>query len=966
MPQGVAMLQMALALICLICLIGSPAPGQQTGTGAQGARPQIKERDAKADAATIDKLISQLGSRTFEDREEASKALEVIGLSALEPLRKAASESTDLEVRKRARDLVRLIEKRYEPESDFAWFDTLGFPDLNKSKYVRVATGDWFRHDKDPPQNIYIRAFLLSEHNDQFTIFEMTLRTKVFKKTPPGTPEHLRVDYEILDWRKEIDALLKEQEALDGPRFFSEFISSLDEPTRLFILARACSAAGNKEAAGRILQYARKLHDDKKTGESLRQHISDQLAHSLMWDFVRAFEDLSVSRKELLTRIEDIVRKYPESKPAKDAKEDPFGYTVGQHAKMARHYASVLKRMVREDEVHDRKPAKPEKEMTRQERLAELIFQLRDQNGHQFDQPGRCDIFLDPRGEKSPAHQLVAMGYDAVPQLIEVLDDDRLTRSVGYHRNFYFSHHVLRIGDCAEKILERIAGRSFWVRKTSNSAMLKDREDLATKKKIEAWWHEFQEKGEKQMLIDGVRSGHYDSPEQAKRLVNKYPDSAVPAIRQGVKSAPRDWTARSLVEVAAEIKGEPATTFLREQLHGSYLVCRVAAARGLLDRSRDEAIDAMIAEWNKARNEEGQEDLINFLLWCGKAEAAKALAKELHKRPINVGLQAIEAINSPPWGWEKQQKSLAPAAEEAIDEVLIEELDDSRERTAMSGSWDDKEFCNPRLCDLSGHVLAKRWKQPSWFDLSGSPKTRDRQRVELKNVWLKKRGKEPLPLPVSKKIEPLSNQQLLPLFQRLEAASSAEERAKACKRLVALGLPTLPAVQERLRALKPNDPAYADIKAIAAQMATIVDDVQFSKDSAPPPENLRKQVAALRGQPLTESQVVDLIRTLTSALPPGITGIKLSIDREGDGTGVALGITLTSKKISQPGIQNGWEMYESISVNGRNRNNSSSSCSREHGVSKENWEGFAEHLRKTLEAPPEHYISIRVGMIQGE
>jgi hypothetical protein len=59
-------------------------------------------------------------------------------------------------------------------------------------------------------------------------------------------------------------------------------------------------------------------------------------------------------------------------------------------------------------------------------------------------------------------------------------------------------------------------------------------------------------------------------------------------------------------------------------------------------------------------------------------------------------------------------------------------------------------------------------------------------------------------------------------------------------------------------------------------------------------------------------------------------------------------------------------MYESISVNGRNTNNSFGSCSWEHGVSKENWEGFAEHLRKTLEAPPEHYISIRVGLIRGD
>jgi hypothetical protein len=35
--------------------------------------------------------------------------------------------------------------------------------------------------------------------------------------------------------------------------------------------------------------------------------------------------------------------------------------------------------------------------MPLKQRVAELIFQLRDQNGMQFSQPGSCDIFADPR-----------------------------------------------------------------------------------------------------------------------------------------------------------------------------------------------------------------------------------------------------------------------------------------------------------------------------------------------------------------------------------------------------------------------------------------------------------------------------------------------------------------------------------------------------------------------------------------
>jgi hypothetical protein len=161
--------------------------------------------------------------------------------------------------------------------------------------------------------------------------------------------------------------------------------------------------------------------------------------------------------------------------------------------------------------------------MTTEERVAELIFRLREQNGQQWSQPGSCDIFIhdrfgDRKGQKSPAQQLVEIGYDAVPQLIAVIEDDRFTRSVGFHRNFHFSHFVLRVGDCALAILERIAARSFWEPRSTSAAMLKDGQAPAAKAKVQAWWQEFQKKGETRMLIQGTEAGDDASPAQAERL----------------------------------------------------------------------------------------------------------------------------------------------------------------------------------------------------------------------------------------------------------------------------------------------------------------------------------------------------------------------------------------------------------------------------------------------------------------
>ncbi len=66
----------------------------------------------KADGR-IDKLVEQLGSDDFNEREKASAALDALGEPALDALRQAA-KSTDEEVRKRAETLVGKIEQRVE------------------------------------------------------------------------------------------------------------------------------------------------------------------------------------------------------------------------------------------------------------------------------------------------------------------------------------------------------------------------------------------------------------------------------------------------------------------------------------------------------------------------------------------------------------------------------------------------------------------------------------------------------------------------------------------------------------------------------------------------------------------------------------------------------------------------------------------------------------------------------------
>jgi hypothetical protein len=100
----------------------------------------------RPDATELRRLIEQLGSASFSEREEATAALESAGEPALPGLR-VATESEDAEVRRRAGDLVRKIELRVETEHLLAPSKVkLSFKDAP----LQDAISDLFKQSKCP------------------------------------------------------------------------------------------------------------------------------------------------------------------------------------------------------------------------------------------------------------------------------------------------------------------------------------------------------------------------------------------------------------------------------------------------------------------------------------------------------------------------------------------------------------------------------------------------------------------------------------------------------------------------------------------------------------------------------------------------------------------------------------------------------------------------------------------------
>ena len=478
------------------------------------------------------------------------------------------------------------------------------------------------------------------------------LRASTMTNTIAGTPEYQRVGFELQELRHEA-TMQSEKLRKPAETWFPRGPMATDQ-TETFALGWACWRRGLNAEAFKLYTEARRAHSQpSSSGKAgirafaakwfvraqdswrqftsktppnrparLREAVEADLSRLLLWQAILDFGNTSITRTQLLAQCEAIAKHFPNS----------------EHHQSAMDTAKILRRMVAEDLVHQVVASNTLAQMSVENRVRDLIFQLRDQHGVQNFQPGWCDILCDGSrnaNTNTPAHELARLGYDAVPQLIASLDDDTFSRSVGYHRNFYFSHEVLSVGDCVAQILERITGYSAFGRRWQASGP-------SARRMGELWWAEFQKKGEMQMLIQGVTGAGDDAPSQAELLVKHFPAVACQTLVQGAQAATNEYIRTRLVEQIAYLKEPSGTEFLHHEMAaGPMLASRVAAARGLLPDDSAAALDAMSHEWEQLPDpidkfDDAWEGVVEFLAQTDSTEAIAFLTKGLRTRPVEM------------------------------------------------------------------------------------------------------------------------------------------------------------------------------------------------------------------------------------------------------------------------------------------------------------------------------------------
>jgi hypothetical protein len=829
-----------------------------------------------------------------------------------------------------------------EERQCFGWFDTLGFPDLGKCQTVKVATGPVYPSDQEP-ENLYYFGFLVNDSGQRFTVLYPSLASVTYTKTNPGTAEYDRIGFERVDFRKEMEALFdfrRDCQSKDVPEpwaialpYHLEF--NMGGAGQLFLLARASAARGQDEQAHRLAQWAKgalidhaQMHNPAHSKAPLHDLLSDAFGLALAWQALDQFADPAVSRKQLLSRFETLQRQFPKA----------------HCIQLIDDSARMLRQMVAEDEVHNQKWKSLHKPLTRQERIAEWIWQLRNYRLSS----GESTLFDPPPA--SPGGFLVEAGFEAVPQLIAALDDDRFTRWVTSPPGPW-PPDIMRVRDCVIQILSQIAGRHFTYHMDGPHA--------DTKQQVQDWWRTVQRHGEKQALIEGTEAGNGDSAQQAYRLAAKYPDAAFEPIVRGIHRAAAASDHSYLIGALGLLKGPKVDTYLSEELNGRFLVVRVAAARGLLEHGDRTGVKAMIQEWGETRHADTEPDypigaLISFLVSSADVEALRALAKDFSRRPYGVKTDVIANIRdlkySQPKSWQGATKDCAYALESFLAQVL-----------------DDKEECadnpgEPRICDLAAIALAERWGQPTAPHNFAPERARDLFCLEVANQWRKKQGQKPTEQPAPKVIPP-APPQVQDLLRRIVLATKSEQRKPALDALEAIGLATLAQVRSALNELKPTQNAYADLRSLAVRLGFIVTDVSFTPMSASPSGDLRNKVQQLKHRPMSAGLLADLIDSTLMAMPGGVSGIRVDLDRPGDGTGVSLRITLIPAPSNLDKGRSSWAASEVLRIDkqlivdyGTGAKSESVLTIRNH----DEYDHTFQNLERAFGAAPEQPVVIRI------
>jgi hypothetical protein len=633
---------------------------------------------------------------------------------------------------------------------------------VKDAKPVRIWLGPQFKPTKGDFEPLTELGFLTDDRGAEFQIVSGDGVPEIYAKhgEKPGDPGF--VGYREVSLSEQLELLLSKLETPDESdvwgRLYAGNRAGLRRSCRLFMLARWAAQRGNSSLgleALQALQSWRTAHKTEGQPESLEAQLQQELVTSLRERALQSLSQSGVSRAAVLETLQRLIQVCPRA----DLKEEKSA-------------VDTLTRMVRDDAAHQPLTDEQLAALPPERRAEELVFRLRDENRKARRIGADEEKIASARApwpSNGAAIALEELGLAAAPALAKALDDDSFTRE-------RTPKNLVRTRDIAMAELAALAGCNFssvrWTTQDSGDFTTEQREAAR------AWWKGVSEKGEKDYLIDCIRSRSGFSKQYGKRLLERYADDAFPVIIEAARSGPK-WEDRApMYELLMNENDPRCVAFFDDQLaHAPELFDRLVAAIVFRIRGDSRGSVAMRAEWPRLAANFAQtkwpevtdrdpldvpSNLITFLATAAAPETILSLAAPNPNIPPEWRARIIEKLTSAANGSTTSEfrEAANPATKVALEDALVEFLGDASrlERTTSSRTWffDDFPLAEPRVCDIAA-VALRSWKPEKYaFDHWRSPAARTRQCIVCANVRAKESGEPLQPVPPEPEPQPSS------------------------------------------------------------------------------------------------------------------------------------------------------------------------------------------------------------------
>jgi len=415
------------AVAASLLLLGAASGGQRT----------------ESKSAEVNRLIKQLGSTDFSEREQASKALEAIGQPALSALREAG-RGRDLEIVLRAKRLVEVLENRLD--CLLCEYRDYGLP--------------------LPPQNAELVKFesawsIAGEGGKNIPIYNIGFVIRPAK-------DNRQVRLLVGTQEVELDGRSAKPQSLDPAMATSAGIDPCSRHQTLWMNAGLATALQCKSRGWDRL--AEDLFESSR--------MADCGHH-----FSRFYHPAGLPPRRALAYLAWTHWGNELSKPHTDRNEIARRMRALLAAEPTLNIASNQTLLKSLDLALIPSKAKPGSV----EALIDGLVESTDSDlGTRQDQVDSCYT------------KLAELGFGAVPALIEHLDDERLTRCVASGFGNFPPHHI-RVNRVVTHLLQELVGEDVsreWIRMNQAVAV--------EKTTARAWWAKASKVGEEAYLVANV------------------------------------------------------------------------------------------------------------------------------------------------------------------------------------------------------------------------------------------------------------------------------------------------------------------------------------------------------------------------------------------------------------------------------------------------------------------------------